>query len=280
MSKAPTYQFAEINGTKFHYDLRGSGPTIVLIHSGVSDLRFWDAQADVFAERYQVLRYDLRGSGQTPGLAGGTSAHDDLRALLDHLNIDEVVVVGCSVGGGAAIDFSLNNPARVRALISVAAAVGGYEPDKIDEDALAERKAIGEAVEKAYEAGDLEKAATLYARVWMDGPKRSPEQVDPAIRTKAVQMLVTMFELPEDEDEEYLELEPNSASRLSEIGIPTLVIIGDYDVARLIFHADFISENIPNAEKVIMHGVAHYPNMEKPEEFNKIVLDFLDFTFW
>ena len=141
--------------------------------------------------------------------------------------------------------------------------------------ALAERQKIGEAVEAAYEAGDRQEAANLYARIWMDGPKRVPSEVDPVVRAKAVEMLVTLFELPEDEDEDFVELEPDAAEHLADIDAPALVIIGDYDVDRLIGHSAFIADAIPDARKVTMHGVAHYPNMEKPAEFNRIVLDFL-----
>ncbi|MEZ4711574.1 MAG: alpha/beta fold hydrolase [Caldilineaceae bacterium] len=275
MMTAPTYQFVELNGTRFHYDVRGAGPALVLLHSGVSDLRFWDDQVDLFAQHYRVLRYDLRGSGQTPFGAGGKAGHDDLRALLDHLNVDKAIVIGCSIGGGTAIDFAQAHPDRTRALIPVAAAVGGYEPDQLAPDELAERAKIGQAVEEAYEAGDLERAAWLYAQVWMDGPKRTPEQVDPAVRAKAVEMLVTVFKLPEIDDENFVELQPNAAERLGQIHAPTLVIIGNYDVERLIAHSEFIAQNIPGAQKAIMHGVAHYPNMERPAEFNQLVLDFL-----
>ena len=275
MATATTYQFVEPNGTTFHYDVRGAGPALVLLHSGVSDLRFWDDQVDVLAQCYRVIRYDLRGSGQTPFGAGGQSGHDDLRAMLDHLNVDKAIVIGCSVGGGTAIDFAQAHPERTCALIPVAAAVGGYEPDQLDPTELAEREKIGQAVEEAYEAGDLERAAWLYAKVWMDGPKRTPEQVDATVRAKAVEMLVTLFKLPEFDEAEFTELEPDSAAKLAQIHAPTLVIIGDYDVERLIAHSDFIAQNIPGAQKVVMHGVAHYPNMEKPAEFNQLVLDFL-----
>ncbi|MEZ4736952.1 MAG: alpha/beta fold hydrolase [Caldilineaceae bacterium] len=275
MTKTQTYQFVELNGTTFHYDVRGAGPALVLLHSGVSDLRFWDDQVDVFAQRYQVIRYDLRGSGQTPFNAGGTSGHDDLRALLDHLGVDQVIVVGCSVGGGMAIDFAQAHPDRVRALVPVAAAVGGYEPEQLDPAELAEREKIGKAVEEAYEAGDLERAAWLYAQVWMDGPKRTPDQVDPAARARAVEMLVTLFKLPEVEDENFVELEADAAARLGAMTVPTLVIVGDYDVERLIAHSDFIAQTIPDAQKAVMHGVAHYPNLEQPAAFNQLVLNFL-----
>lgn len=275
MTELSLYQFAEVNGTAFHYDLRGAGPTIVLIHSGVSDLRFWDEQIDVFAENFQVLRYDMRGYGSTPNGLGGQSNVEDLRALLEHLKIDKATVVGCSVGGGVAIDFALNYPNRTNTLIPVAAAVGGYEPDEVNKDHQTASEKIGELVEAAYDAGNLEKAADLYAKIWMDGPKRTPDQVDPAVRAKAVEMMITLFELPEDEDEDFVELEPDAAARLSQIELPTLVIIGDYDVERLIHHSDYIAENIPGAKKAVMSGVAHYPNMEKPEEFNRLVLEFM-----
>lgn len=275
MTNSSIYQFAEVNGTAFHYDIRGCGLAVVLIHSGVSDLRFWDDQIDVFARHYQVLRYDVRGHGSTPFGRDAQSGHNDLRALLDYLSINKAAIIGCSVGGGIAIDFAQHYPDRVSALIPVAAAVGGYEPEQINQQDQAEREKIGEAVEEAYEAGQLEKAAALYARIWMDGPKRTPEQVDPVVRAKAEQMLVTLFELPEDEDEDFVELEPSAAAGLAGLCVPTLVIIGDHDVDRLIYHSDFIADRIPGAQKSVIQGVAHYPNMEKPEEFNMLVLDFL-----
>jgi 3-oxoadipate enol-lactonase len=125
-----------------------------------------------------------------------------------------------------------------------------------------------------YEAGDFQTAAHLYARVWADGPKRSSDQVDPEMRARAMAMMLHMFELPEDEGSEQ-PLKPPAAGRLSEIKVPTLVVVGDYDVEKILLTADYLAENISGACKEVMTGVAHYPNMEKPTEFNRIVLDFL-----
>ena len=86
------YQFEEINGTRLHYDVRGAGDPLVLIHSGISDLRLWDDQVDAFAARHRVIRYDVRGYGKTPHPPGTFSHHDDLRALLDQLGVDSSVV--------------------------------------------------------------------------------------------------------------------------------------------------------------------------------------------
>jgi 3-oxoadipate enol-lactonase len=270
------FQFAEINGTRLHYDVRGAGDPLVLIHSGISDLRLWDDQVDAFAARHRVIRYDVRGHGKTPHPAGvGTFSHrDDLRALLDQLGVDRSAVLGCSIGGVIAIDFTLAYPERVTALVPVASGVSGYDPEETDVAAKEERNKLSAEMNAAYEQGDFQRAAHLLARVWMDGPKRSPDQVDPQVRARAMTMMLGLFELPEDEGAEQ-PLEPPAASRLAEIKVPTLVVVGDHDDQRILLAADYLAEGIPGARKVVIPRVAHYPNMERPAEFNRLVLEFL-----
>jgi 3-oxoadipate enol-lactonase len=270
------YQFAEINGTRMHHDVRGRGDALVLIHSGISDLRLWDDQVDAFAARRRIIRYDVRGYGKTPHPPGpgSFSHHEDLRALLDQLGVDRSAVLGCSIGGAIAIDFTLAYPERVSALIPVASAVNGYDPEETDVAAREVREKLNAEANAAYEGGDFQEAAHLLARVWMDGPKRSPDQVDPEVRARAVAMFLGLFELPEDEGAEQ-PLEPPAATRLAEIKVPTLVVVGDNDVEKIIMAADYLAQGVPAARKVVIPGVAHYPNMERPAEFNRLVLDFL-----
>ena len=71
------------------------------------------------------------------------------------------------------------------------------------------------------------------------------------------------------------EPEPPAADRLHNIYAPTLLIVGDEDQPRVFAAADLLEKELPNARKVVMHGTAHLPNMERPEEFNRLVLDFL-----
>jgi pimeloyl-ACP methyl ester carboxylesterase len=269
------FQFAEINGVRMHYDVRGAGDVLVLIHSGISDLRLWDDQMGVIAASRRVIRYDVRGYGQTPHPPGVFSHHDDLRALLDHLDVSQAAVLGCSIGGAIAIDFTLAYPDRVSALIPVASAVNGYDPEETDVAAKEERDKLFAEADASYERGDFQRAAHLLARVWMDGPKREPDQVDPQVRAHAVDMLLGLFELPEDEGAER-PLEPPAASRLAEIKVPTLVVVGDSDVEKIITAADYLVGGIPGARKVVIPGVAHYPNLERPAEFNRVVLEFLE----
>jgi pimeloyl-ACP methyl ester carboxylesterase len=257
-----------------HYELRGDGHPLVLIHSGVSDLRFWDDQMEAFAEQHRVIRYDVRGHGKTPCPPGDYSHHGDLKALLDHLGVGQTAVLGCSMGGGIAIDFALAYPGQVIALIPVASAVGGFDPEESDIAAKEERERLFSEMGVAYDQGDFRSAAHLLARVWVDGPKRSPDQVDPEVRARAMEMMMGMFELPEDEGTEQ-PLDPPAASRLAEIDAPTLVMVGDYDDERILMSANYLAEGITGARKVVLPGLAHYPNMERPAEFNRIVLDFL-----
>jgi pimeloyl-ACP methyl ester carboxylesterase len=271
------FQFVEINGTRLHYDVRGTGDPLVLIHSGISDLRLWDEQMDAFVASHHVIRYDVRGYGKTPHPPGsGTFSHrDDLNALLDYLDVNQTAVLGCSIGGAIAIDFTLAYPERVTALIPVASAVSGYDPEETDVAAKEERERLFTEVDAAYKKGDFQRAAHLLARVWMNGPKRSPDQIDPEVRARAVSMLLDLFELPEDEGAER-PLEPPAASRLAEIKVPTLVVVGDYDDERILLAADYLAEGIAGARKVVIPRVAHYPNMERPTEFHRLVLDFLE----
>jgi pimeloyl-ACP methyl ester carboxylesterase len=269
------FQFAEINGIRMHYNVRGTGDPLVLIHSGISDLRLWDEQMDVFAASHRVIRYDVRGYGQTPHPAGTFSHHDDLRALLDYLDVSQAAVLGCSIGGAIAIDFTLAYPDRANALIPVASAVNGYDPEESDVAAKEKREELFAEADTAYELGDFQRAADLLARVWMDGPRRESDQIDPQLRARAVEMLLGLFELPEDEGTER-PLEPPAASRLAEIKVPTLVVVGDSDVEKIIMAADYLAGGVPGARKVVIPGVAHYPNMERPAEFNRVVLEFLE----
>lgn len=259
---------AEVNGAALYYEVAGEGGPLVLVHAGISDSRMWDAQVDAFARRHRTIRYDLRGFGGSPMVPGPFSHHADLRALLDALEIDRAAFVGCSMGGGAVIDFALENPERTEALVLVGAAVGGFEfdegpPERWDELVAADR------------AGDLGRVSELEVRMWVDGPRRGPDAVDPAVRDLVREMNLIALQNEALQLGEELEPETPAASRLSGIQAPTLVLVGDEDRSRTLAAADLLEEELPNVRKVVMAGTAHLPNMERPAEFNRLVLDFL-----
>ncbi len=166
--------FAEVNGVKLYYEVAGEGHPLVLIHGGLVDRRLWDDQFDVFAQHYRVIRYDIRGFGNSDVPAGPYSNYEDLYGLLKFLGVEKAYVMGLSMGGGIAIDFTLAHPEMVAALIPVAAGVSGFQSSEASRQKWAE-------IEKATERGDIAQAVELENRMWTDGPNRRPEQVNPVV---------------------------------------------------------------------------------------------------
>jgi pimeloyl-ACP methyl ester carboxylesterase len=265
-----TYQFAEVNGAKLHYEVRGMGQPLVLIHAGIAHLDMWDDQMEAFAGHYRVIRYDLRGEGQSSSPPGVYTDQDDLRGLLASLGLEQAIILGVSNGGRVALNFSLAYPGMVRALILVASALDGYEYQFEDEKTEQQDAAIGAAIE----AGNMALAAELETQLWVDGPYRTSDQVDPQVRSKALAMNLHNLSLPPRQSQKQ-EPGPPALTRLEEVKVPTLVLVGDQDLPDMLAIANLLAARITGAKKVVMPGVAHLPNMEKPEQFNQIILDFL-----
>ena len=250
-----------------YYEIAGEGQPLVLIHGGLVNSGLWDDQFDVFAQHCRVLRYDVRGYGQSKPPTAYYSNHGDLRDLMDFLGIEHATVLGLSMGGGIAIDFALAYPDHTAALIPVAAGLGGYHNKNTSP--------LQDELRVAYESGDKPRAVELSLRLWTDGPNRTPDQVDAAAREKIRAMTIHTFDLPDTEN--YLQpLKPPAIDRLAEIHVPTLFIVGDQDVPDILDIGDLIVTHVPGARQAIIANTAHHLNVEQPDEFNRIVLDFLN----
>ncbi len=260
---------ADVNGAQVYYEIAGEGEPLVLVHAGIADGRMWDGQVGAFARRYRVIRYDMRGFGKTAMVEGPYSHHEDLRGLLDALGVGRAVLVGCSMGGGAVLDFALRHPERVGALVLVGSAVGGFEgdfepPEQWDELVAAD------------EAGDLGRVSELEVRIWVDGPRRRPESVDASVRDLVREMNLIALQNEASGLGEELPPDPPAVDRLTEIVAPALILVGDSDQPMTLAAADLLARELPNAREAVMTGTAHLPNMERPEEFNRILLDYLE----
>ena len=91
--------YVEVNGGKIYYEMAGEGETVVLSHAGFVDSRMWDDQWEEFAQRYRVMRYDMRGYGKSDPVQGPVSRRDDLYRLLQKLGIEQAHMIGCSLSG-------------------------------------------------------------------------------------------------------------------------------------------------------------------------------------
>src|ERR687893_1003893 len=145
----------------------GSPPTLVLLHSGVTDRRSWYETADRLSPGYALVAYDRRGFGQSVASSDAFSHVRDLQALLDALDLDQVWLVASSAGGRVALDAALTYPERVAGLVLLSPAISGA-PGELQADPETER--LDGAIDAALEAGDLAEANRLEAWLWLDGP--------------------------------------------------------------------------------------------------------------
>jgi pimeloyl-ACP methyl ester carboxylesterase len=261
----------DINGGKLYYESQGEGETLILAHAGFVDGGMWDSQFDEFAQHYRVVRYDQRGFGKSDAASSPISRHEELTAVISALGIESAALIGCSQGGTAALDFALTHPEKLWALVLVSATPSGFEMQGEPPAALMEM--FG-----ALQQGDMARVADLQVRIWVDGESRSPEQVDSAVRQRAAAMNRVAVEngtFAAADMEPLNPLDPPAALRLSQLDIPVLTVVGALDHPEIARAADVMVEQLPHAEKHVIDGAAHVPNMEHPIEFNRVVLDFL-----
>lgn len=264
----------EVNGAKLYYEVRGEGHPLVLAHAGIADSRMWDDQMDAFSQRYQVIRYDFRGCGQSEIPPEPYSLNEDLYGLLRALGVSRAHLIGVSMSGAMVVDFTLTHPEMVTALIPVASGLSGFGLEL--SDLPPEEAALEEEAEAAAEAGDFARANDLEVHIWVDGPRRTPDQVNPTVRERVREMNGLIYSRWEEQKRAtHRRMEPPAAGRLAEIHAPTLVIVGDQDLTEVQLTTDALAAGIPGARKAVIPNAAHVPNMERPDEFNRIVLDFL-----
>lgn len=258
----------KVNGAHLYYEMAGEGNPLVLLHAGIADCRMWDDQFDPLARHFRVIRYDARGFGQSEPTADAYYPYEDLRAVMDALEVESAYLVGCSMGGKTILDFALAYPERAAALVPVASGLGGYSFRAWSEEQVA-------AIEAAEQEGDYERISEIEMQIWFDGPYRSARSVNRTARQKAYAMNLKALRNTAIAGPAVQSLEPPAATRLSEIRVPTCVVVGELDVPGILEVADKLAQEIAGARKIVISDAAHLPNMEKPAEFNQHVLEFL-----
>ncbi len=263
--------FCEVDGGRVYYEMEGSGPALALIHAGVANLRQWDEQVPAFAERYRVIRYDSRTFGKTTTDNVEVSNRGDLAALLDHLQVERAAILGLSRGGQIAVDFTLDYPKRATALIAVAAGISGF-----DAPTTPEEQALWDEYERRYEAGDWEWVVDTETAAWVDGPGQPPDRVPAEIRKRVHDWIADGYKDHANEELTSKPLDPPAVTRLGEIGVPTLIMVGDLDTVGTVAACHKLADEIPGARLEVFRGVAHMVNLEQPARFTELVLEFLD----
>lgn len=240
--------------------MAGDGPALLLLHSTVCDRRMWDPQLPALAAAgFRAVRCDLRGYGDSPVPAEPYSDAEDVAELLDTLGIDRVALVAASGGGRVALEVAARWPSRVSALALLCTAMAGHEPS-------AELRAFGEREDALLEAGDADAATELNVRTWLT-PDATDETRE-AVHVMQRHAFMVQLAAPD--------VAPIRAGYdLSAITAPTLLISGTRDLVDFRQIATRLATELPGARHIELPWAGHLPSIERPDEINRILLDFL-----
>ncbi len=245
------------------HDVVGSGPPLMLLHSGVCDRRMWRPQVEALMGAHQVVAPDLRGFGDTGLEPGGFSYVDDVVELLDHLGIGQAFVVGSSFGGKIAMQVAAAVPDRLLGLLLLCP---GY-PGLAQTD-TAER--FGDKEEELLEAGDIEGAVDLNVVTWL-GPDADEATVE---LVRSMQRRAFDVQIPADAWPD--PPEPTDADiDLAAITAATLVVSGDLDMDHFRAIAVHLAEQIDIARLVTLPWAGHLPSLERPDEITSLIERFV-----
>lgn len=259
----PSGEMVSVGSSSLYYEACGTGAdAVVLIHDGVVHSAVWDDVWPAFCERFHTIRYDRRGYGRSPVSATPYWEGDDLAVILRRAGVTHATLVGSSHGGEIALNFTLAHPELVSRLVLVGAVVGGLP---YTEHFIARGVANSEPLRRGDVAGGL--------KAWANDRYLIAPGND-AARKKLFDLLAAN---PQDLTHSEKVLPPKPAlPRLGDVRVPTLILTGDADIPDVHAHAGAIEAGIPRARRMVIPDTGHIMYLEKPGEFARIVMDFID----
>ena len=252
--------FASVNGIELYYETHGEGPALVLAHGGGGSHLSWWQQVPMLSQTYQVITFDHRSFGLSRDLPDGpgpTAFVEDLTGLLDHLGIHKAAVAGQSMGGWTVCGFAAAHPERTSALI-LCDTTAGVETPEIDRTRVSLRQRS---------KGNL--AQILTSAYALSFPERQPalcflyQQISALNHQVSPQLIPILMEMQ------------NNTGPIVEHTIPTLLLVGEEDVLTPPPAMQSITSKIPHARFVTVPQAGHSVYFEQPEDFNRIVAEFL-----
>ena len=254
------------NHIQINYELSGKkgAPVVVLSHSLACSLLIWNPQMDALNPHFQVLRYDLRGHGDSevpPGPYTLELLAEDVIGLLDALNIDRMHFLGMSIGGMIGQSLALNHANRLRSLVLCdTASIIPQEAQPIWQERIEKTRA------KGMESQVNETMERWFTPAFL---KQNP----PMVGLIRKQILATPVAGYLGCAEAIRRL--NYLNRLAQIKLPTLIMVGEDDPGTPVSASQAMHERIPNSKLVILPSARHLSNVEQAEAFNAALLAFL-----
>lgn len=260
---------AHINGIQIAYELRGGGTPIVMIHGAQGDQTMFSGMAAAFANRFQVLTFDQRGSGlsEKPEMDYSIAMlADDTAALMDHVGFAAAHVIGVSMGGTVAQELAIRHPRKVLSVVLGCTTAGGPNAVRLSDSGLASAYSTrpmsaeerGRALaEAAFTRGYLDKHPEVVAGM-IEARRNRP--LDPAALGRRMNAIRDF----------------DAYDRLAQIKSPTLVITGKDDALVPWENSRILADRIAGAQLVILQPAGHCFWLEQPEQSAEAIQNFID----
>ena len=248
---------ARLNGIEIDYEVSGRGPAVLLSHGYSATRRMWDEQHRALGDRYRTISWSMRGHGETespadPAAYSADLTVADMHALLGHLGVARAVVGGLSLGGYVSLAFYLAHPEMVRALVICDSGPGYRNADARRQwNERAQERAVAletRGLEALGHSREVRESASLH---------RSAQGLAHAARGMLAQEGSRVID------------------GLGSIAVPTLIIVGDRDQP-FIAPCEYMAKKIPGARLEVIRDAGHSSNLDQPEAFNRVLLDFLE----
>lgn len=248
--------FAYNNG-QIYYEVHGMGEPVVFVHGFTLDHTMWQPQVAFFSKTHKVITYDCRGFGRSSTPNRPYNHADDLRALLQHLNIQQAHIVGLSLGGRNAINFTLAHPHVVQSLTLMDSALDGYASE-VDWNVHAKEQGLEEAKQN-----------------WLNHEIFSVTQKNSAVVSELRNTVKNYSGWHWLHQDLQYPAKTDAREHLHEITCPTLIIVGEGDLSYFHNIARVLAICISHAQKVIVPDAGHMVNMEAPDTVNLLLANFL-----
>lgn len=256
---------ALVDNASIAFDDVGSGFPVVFLHAFPLNRTMWDPQVSALVAECRCIAIDTRGAGDSPPTAPYSMDRfaDDVAAVLDTLQIERAVIVGLSIGGYISFALWRRHRHRIRALVLADTRAGADTVTQIER-----RRALIELAETQGSAAIANaQIASLVGTSTRDKRPDIYDSVHRIIAQSSAEGIVGSLEA--------MMTRPDSAATCATIDAPTLIIVGDEDVATPPSEARALQKLIPNSRLEVLEQAGHLSNLERPAAFNTVVSEFL-----
>lgn len=250
------------------YETKGSGEAVVLIHAGGLDKQMWASQLKSLSKDFKVIAYDVRGHGQTKTIDNRLPEIADLNAVLRSEGVSRINLVGCSLGAIIALDYAISRPEIVQKLVLVSPGLIGHQENHKEFIAIMTQYA------GAMQAKETDQMVQILKQLTATGKKNRvlEEELDSYITSS----LNTFIESGSYARVPQIK-EARPTSKLEDVQHEVLILHGSEDYDYIADNALELKKKLPNATKIEIKGAGHLVNLDKPQEFDDYVRDFIKY---